>query len=454
MSDWLEAEGHADRAQEMFERGRWAEAEAELRKALALNPDQAEWHFNLGLTLEAAGRDTEALAAYTRAAELMPEVPDPLIAAGAACSRLNRFEDALTWLDQALEIELKIEAAYATKIECLTQLGEHDEAETTFYLSQQALDEPSAHCLVAVAESLIIRRKFEHASWCLREAIRHDPTIPRVRARLASVAAATGQHQRAVHLYLRDLRDDPGNIDTLLDYGELLMDLGRLPEAAEKFRRVLELEPANVDAHYRLGHIAMRSRRYEQAHLEFELVIKLDASFPFIRLPLAEALLRRNMPTDARRYLCEAFEQFTDEDSLPMTEDEVTSFGVLLLEADMPEQAIHVLEKTIDVHGDSALRLRKLALAKFRTGDREGGTAISRRVLRIDHDCIVSIHNLALAALEKGQIRLAQGWIARGLRIDRHDEDLRRLRVRAWFAWGGAKMQSLLSDLIGRIKPR
>ncbi len=51
MSSWFDAEDHADRALEMYERGRWAEAEAELRKAISLNPEQPEWHFNLGLTL-------------------------------------------------------------------------------------------------------------------------------------------------------------------------------------------------------------------------------------------------------------------------------------------------------------------------------------------------------------------------------------------------------------------
>ena len=62
MSDWIDAETHADRAFEMYERGRWAEAEAELRKAIELNPDHAEWHFNLGLTQEAAGRDGRCTA--------------------------------------------------------------------------------------------------------------------------------------------------------------------------------------------------------------------------------------------------------------------------------------------------------------------------------------------------------------------------------------------------------
>src|SRR5690606_35779399 len=101
MNDWLDAEGHADRAFEMYERGRWAEAESELRKAISLNPDQAEWHFNLGLTLEAAGRDLEALASYERATELLPDQPDPLVAAGVVANRLHLSDQAVNLLDRA-----------------------------------------------------------------------------------------------------------------------------------------------------------------------------------------------------------------------------------------------------------------------------------------------------------------------------------------------------------------
>ena len=44
----------------------------------------------------------------------------------------------------------------------------------------------------------------------------------------------------------------------------------------------------------------------------------------------------------------------------------------------------------------------------------------------------MSIHNLALAALEDGRLRIAAGWIDRGLAFDRHDDGLRRLRMRLW----------------------
>lgn len=444
MSDWLNAEAHADRALEMYERGRWAEAEAELRKALELNPDQPEWHFNLGLTLEAAGRDLEALGCYQRAHELAPDQPEAMVAAGAACNRLGRYNRALHWFNEVLADNPTVEQAYAHKIESHIRLGDHDQAETVFYMAQQALAEPSAQCLAVIAESLIQRERHDRAGWCLREALRLDPTLPRLRARLAAVAAATGRPHRALQLYLRDLRDDPGNVETLLDYGELLIELGRIAEASEKFRRVLELEPANVDGHERLGQIALLSRRFEQAHLEFELVFKLDPHYPQIRLSLAEAMLRRGLTDDARLRLEEELRSHRDDEDKEVNPAVAERMGLLLLEADLPQEAVNMFEHALKNAGENPGLLRKLALARFRSGDRDGGVSASRRVIRLDPSCVASMHNLALAALEEGKLSVAQGWVSRGLRANRHDDGLRRLRMRLWLAWVPATLRRWL----------
>jgi Tfp pilus assembly protein PilF len=451
MSDWIDAETHADRALDWYERGRWAEAEAELRKAIALSPDHAEWHYNLGMTLEAAGRDAEALACYEHAVSLAPGQAEPLVAAGIVCNRLGRHAEAIDLCQQAIRLERTCEPAYAHKMESHLRLGDHDEVETTFYLAQADLPDPSAHCLAVMAESLMDRRLYERSEWCLKEALRHEPTMPRLRARLAAVFAATGRPQRALQLYLRDLRDDPGNIDTLLDFGELLLSQGRLPDASEKFRRVLELEPANVDAHYQLGRIAMTARRFEQAHLEFELVLKLDAEFPGIRVDLAEALLRRNRTREARLHLSQELDELraadekssaeqTTADAVPAeaaarSASGLVRFGGLLLEAGQAREAAIVLERALarGQAGDADL-YRILALAHFQAGERDRGVVASRRALRLDRRCIRSMHNLALAALEADRLVIADGWIRRGLAVDRHDIGLRRLRMRLWTA--------------------
>ena len=451
MSDWLDAETHADRALEMFERGRWAEAETELRKAISLNPDQAEWHYNLGLTLEAAGRDVESLGCFAKTADLMPDLVEPLLAAGAACHRLQQHRDGLGWYDRAIRLDRANEAAHAGRIDAFVHLGQHDEAETAFYLAQQSLEDQSAACLAAISESLIERSEWGRAGWCLREAMRLEPTMPRLPGRLAAVLVAQGQSQRALQLYLRELRDDPGSLDTLLDYGDLLVSMGRLSEAAEKFRRVLELEPANVEAHERLGRIAFDLGQFEKAHLEFELVLKLDPSFPRIRLSLADAMLRRGQRDAARSMLRDELDAIARHDSrdesrprdrdtngndaatpiLPADADQLAS---LLLEADLAVDAAAVLDQVGAARSEVPARLRMLALARFRSDDRTGGAMVARRVLRYDPTCIASMHNLALTALDAGLLPVAAGWIHRGLRVDRHDTGLRRLRMRLTMA--------------------
>lgn len=438
MSEWQDAEFHADRALELYERGRWAEAEAELRKALSLNPDQPVWHFNLGLTLEAAGRDDEALAAYEQAADLMPGEAEPMLAAGMAANRVGRHDRALTLFDKVLRIDPHCEPAYSNQMDSLVRLERHEDVEVTFYLAQQSLEEPSANCLAMMAESLWRQGEYGRCAWCLREALRLDPSMPRLRARLGGVLAATGKPQRALQMFLRELRDDPGSVDTLLDLGDLLVQMGRMPEAAEKYRRVLELEPANLDAHFRLGEIAMDARRFEQAHVEFELVFKLDPEYPHVRLSLAQALLQRDRFDDARRCLRDELDQYRAAEPEAAEEFNLARLGDLLLRADMPREAAECFDAARQSAGDDGERIalmRKLALARFRSGDRAGGMSISRAILRHDPSCVEAMHNLALAALEDGRIRTAAGWIRRGLKTDRHDDGLRRLRVRLWFAW-------------------
>jgi len=449
MSEWMDAEAHADRALELYERGRWAEAETELRKALALNPEQAEWHYNLGLTLEAAGRDLEALACYERTIDLLPDQVEPLVAAGMVCNRLERYEAALRWLDQALSMSSSCEAAYAERIDALARLGRHDEAEACYFIAQEMLEDPSPRCLAAMAESLLERREYGRAGWCLREALRIEPQMPRLRARLAEVLAATGRPNQAVQLYLRELREDPGSIDTLLDFGELLADLGRAEEAAEKFRRVLEMEPANVDAHEQLGRLAMAAGLHDRAAAEFELVLRLDPSATGIRLSLAEALWRAGDRESAHVHLRLELENAqqgeADSGTHFMPADRLERLGALLLEAGAPADAAAILDQ---IESPSLGVMRMSALAKFRSGDVAGGCGIARRILRREPTCVASMYNLALAALDDGRRPVAAGWIARGLRVDRHDAGMRRLRIRLWMD----RISHLVVSILNRVR--
>ena len=444
MSDWIDAEQHASRAVDLLESGRLAEAEMALRRALAIDMDQSEWHHQLGVILEMRGRDHEAIDSFDRAASGAAEASDHVEAAAAACMRLGDHRRAEERLARLSRLSSDDEEVWSRLIEVQAAQGRHDEAETTFYLSQMNLDRTSAVCLVAVGESLAERRSWDKAHWCLEEAIRLEPTCWHAHRCLADVKAATGQPQAAMKVYQWLLQQSTVDASVALSYARLLMAADRMDQAGAVVRQVLDQDPVNVEAHFQVGMVAMAQGHVQQAALAFQLVRRLDRTHERCDRALAEALLRLGQLGDARRLLSLAAQRLRDSVDSAEDEDSLERFGHLLLGADLAAEAAEVFEQLADRRGwtDGAV-LRPLARSRYLAGDVPGGRTISRRILRLDPACVASISNLALASIGQGRLREAAGWIQRGLREHPRDEVLRQLRFKLFLRAATAVLKRL-----------
>ena len=443
MSQWQDAEQHADKALDMYERGRWAEAEVELRKALQIDPDQGDWHFNLGLTLERTQRDAEALSSFEQAARLLPEAIDPQIAVGAACFRLDRFEESISWLEGVLKQKPATEVAWSMLIDANAALGNHDAAETSFYMAQDALAEQSASILVSMSCSLCARKELDRAIWCAREALKIDQDVIGGRLQLANALVSSGNGQQASQILLQELREDPGNVQALLLHADVLAETGRTNEALIKLHRVLELEPANIEAHIRAGKFAIEESRWEEAFIAWGLVRRLSPEHSTASLHLAQTLVAMNRAPAALPLLQEYGERF--DDSTPL----ITKVQLceLLLASGDHATAVKLLKPMCEVTPETDANyitiLRLLAVGYFANNQIIEGAAVSRKVLKSDSKCLSSIHNLALASLTNQRYRSAWGWVNRGLAIDAYDDELRRLKSRLIWAWIGQSLKRL-----------
>ncbi|HYM44090.1 MAG TPA: sulfotransferase [Steroidobacteraceae bacterium] len=89
----------------LFRQGRLQEAEAEVRRALAIKPNYPEAHSNLGTVLQAHARYLEAEQSYRRALKLKPVFLDARLNLGIVLSLLGRYREAQDSFEKVLRVE-------------------------------------------------------------------------------------------------------------------------------------------------------------------------------------------------------------------------------------------------------------------------------------------------------------------------------------------------------------
>ena len=232
-------------------------------------------------------------------------------------------------------------------------------------------------------------------------------------------------------MYLQELREHPGSVETLLEFGDLLFDLDRLSEAEEKFRRVLEIKPAETEAHRRLGDVMSRQGRFDLSITEYELVRNLEPDGKLVLLELSEALLALKRTREAQRTLLEYVEQHPSDAS----KEEHLRCADLLIAAGLPGVARDHLNHSLKQFPGDRQLLRRAAFAHFDGGDRRGGDRVSRRVRRLEPGNAQVHENLVLSALKGGNPALAGRRLKRALEACPQSEPLRRLRAYVLVHW-------------------
>lgn len=131
-----------------------AEAEAEFRKTIELDPGYAEAHHNLGLSFAEQGHWEQAIASYKKALSL-PIYPTPEVGyynLGRAYAQTGKGQEAEEALRTAIQLDPKLGAAYYQLGLVLVSAARQDEAKAAF---RQARDlEPTSPFGQAASQAL------------------------------------------------------------------------------------------------------------------------------------------------------------------------------------------------------------------------------------------------------------------------------------------------------------
>jgi len=108
--------------------GRYAEAEATLREAVAIGPDEADVLNNLAAALESVGRLDEAEVFARRASLVSPMESEGWATLGAIRLRRGDAAAALPFLDRAVELAPDVPMRHYNRAVALLRLGRREEA--------------------------------------------------------------------------------------------------------------------------------------------------------------------------------------------------------------------------------------------------------------------------------------------------------------------------------------
>ncbi|WP_420456720.1 tetratricopeptide repeat protein [Rubrivirga sp.] len=196
------------RALHLFRSARFDLAEPELRRALALDPEDPELHWLLSLTLSNLGRLGEGLEEADAAVALGPEVSG------------GHYARATALLDLGRRVEGTDAAIEAVR-----------------------LDPENAVVRVKLATAWYVRHDLRQALEETDRALALDPESASATNLRATILGRQGRHREAAALVEDALALEPDNPWFHADRGWALLHLGREREAMVAFRESLRLKP-------------------------------------------------------------------------------------------------------------------------------------------------------------------------------------------------------------------
>jgi tetratricopeptide (TPR) repeat protein len=446
MSNEFEPEYHAQRAHEYYLSGQLDKALEELKQALSHDPAQSDWHFAMGLTLAGLARYSEAAQSFSRTIDLRGEDTEAQLHLGLALLHAGRYEPAITAFEDLARIDPKNEPSYCHRILCYAYMGQHEKAEEMFYQARQLVDE-CPYCYAHLAASLNMRGMTDRAIWCWRQAMTLDPiNVPNAAINLARLYCKKGQHTVAVDIFQDHLKRFPDDISVLMALGNLLLDLGNRPQAAEKFRHALDLDPGLAEAYLRLGHIALEAGHIDAAIVNFESCTRHDPQFPGAHLALASIALARNNTHNAQTHLR------LEMDIPGQTPFQLLEVGKLLVETGLSAWAIQAIDTLLTrpdsraVLGNQLLAQALLvrAVARLRLGQTQPGIKDCRASLSLNPSSPLAAYNLALAYHQAGNPAFARYWVIKSQELAPDDRDVQSLAWRIFWSRLGQNLKSLI----------
>jgi Flp pilus assembly protein TadD/arylsulfatase A-like enzyme len=372
--------------------GKFEEAAAAFRDALADRPGQSTVMVNLGIALRFAGHRAEAKELFDRAFE----TPSGRRSAGHQLAQLAMDDGDLNAAEKYLRTVLVAESGAAEIRNALglvlEKRGRLDEAGEQ-YAEAARLDPNAAEPRNNLGNLARRRRDTEAAERWYLAAIAADPYSMGAYNNLALLCQDRGQIDRAIDLYGRALAKAPRNAVVMNNLASLYFANGENREARALWRKAVEADPKYASPLNNLAGLALSEGDNAAAGELLDRALALDPGYGDAHINRSLLDRRRGDLPAARRELEEAAK---DPRSSGTAREEL---GFLELALGRPEEAVVSLEAARKELGDRVHLLNALADAYERLGRRDRARTLIARSLELQpaqpelRDALIQLDN-------------------------------------------------------------
>lgn len=168
---------------------------------------------------------------------------------GNILTQLGRHQEALSCYEKAIALEPGYAEVYSNKANTLQDLGRYQEA-LSFYEKAVQLDPNYAQAFYGVARLFYIRMQFENALGCCDQALRINPGYEAAQELRGSIFFHIKNYESALDSCDKVLRLNPSSAQTWIFKGNIYAEMKEFLEAKLSYLKAYEIAP---DTEFLLG---------------------------------------------------------------------------------------------------------------------------------------------------------------------------------------------------------
>ncbi len=244
---------------------------------VALRPDSAGAHLNLGCALAAHGKRDEAFAEFQETLRIQPDYAGAHCSLAAVLFEQGKLEEAVAEMQEALRIQPDGVEFHSNLGKILAAQGKAEEAIAAF---REAIrrDPEDAFTWNALGTLLCDEvHDFVAAETAFREAIRLNPEFAAAHFNLGIALTRQANMDEGIAAYRAALRLRPADARGHLNLARALNAIGQREAALAECREAVRLNPDSTDARFSLAwSLSRQPGKQDEAIAEWREILRRD----------------------------------------------------------------------------------------------------------------------------------------------------------------------------------